>query len=95
VLTITVNKVEYYVAAECVEVSFVGDDVHAARRVILSHLHHSAGYRLLRSVAQLPRGRRRYDGPPGARRRPALASLRRLLERANGRRGDRPVALRV
>ena len=84
-----------YVAAKCVEISFVGHDVHAARCLVLLNLHHSSGHRLLRALPQLPRGRPRSGGPRRPRRRPGLAPLPRLLERADGRRGDRPVALRL
>ena len=80
------------VAARRVQVAFVGDHVHAARCFVLPHLHDAAGHRLLRALSVVPRGRRGRHRPRPARRRPRLASVRRLLEREDRRRGDRTVA---
>ena len=84
-----------YFAAVCLQISFVGDDVHAVGRLVLLDLHHSPGDRLLRPVSQLPPGRPNSDRPRGPRRRPRLEPLHRLSERADGGRGDWTVALRL
>ena len=72
----------------------IGDDGHAARRVVLSHLHDTSGHRVLHALLQLPGGRR--DPRRRAhRRRPDVAELLHVLADARSHTGDRHVSLRV
>ena len=75
-----------------------GDQRDAVVRLVLRHLHHSAGDRRLRALRRVPRGRAgRHDDVPAGRpgRRRHLAALRRLPARPEDRLRTLPVALRV